>query len=201
MRTIATAAARLNARSRRPDLPALLAMRDRDRLPDPRPLLPAFPRGAALVWRGGDPDAAAPARAACRRLRIPFLWAGSATDARALGADGLHLRDDAAFRASELRAWRRHGGGTVTAAAHDFRSLRGAVALGVDAVLLSPVFPTRSHPGGRAVGITRFRSWVRACPLPVYALGGITPRAVRGLLSTDCAGIAGIDWVVSISIK
>jgi thiamine-phosphate pyrophosphorylase len=201
MRTIATVAARLNARSRNRGLPVLLAMRDAARLPDPRPFLPGFPVGAALIWRGGAPDAqAAATRARCLCLRIPFLWAGRAGEARALRADGLHLRDDRVFRAAEARAWRRRGGGLLTAAAHDFRGLRDAARL-ADAVLLSPVFPTRSHPGERAIGITRFRLWARAVAAPVYALGGVTERTARGLLSAPCVGIAGIDWVLSLPGK
>lgn len=198
MRTIATVAARLNARSRAP-LPALLAMRDAARLPDPRPLLPGFPRGAALVWRGGTLDArAAAARTACLRLGIPFLWAGRAAEALAMRADGLHLRDDPAFRASEARAWRRRGGGLLTGAAHGLRAVRECAALGMDAVLLSPVFPSASHPGGKAIGITRFRAWARAADVPVFALGGVTEKRARALLSARCAGIAGIDWVLAL---
>lgn len=182
-------------------MPALLAMSDRLRLPDPIPLLPRFPVDAALIHRGGtrDDDAAA-VRAACRHQGIPFLWAGSAADALALDADGLHLRDDATWRARQARAWRRRRPhALLTAAAHGPRALRAAAALGVDAVLLSPVFPTASHPGNTTIGISRFRWWVRACPCPVHALGGVTPRTARALFSTGCVGIAGIDWVLSLS--
>ncbi len=198
MRTIATVAARLNARSRAP-LPALLAMRDRARMPDPRPLLPGFPQGAALVWRGGILDAqAAATRAACLCLGVPFLWAGRAAEALAIRADGLRLRDDPAFRNAEARAWRRRGGGLLTGAAHGLRALRECAALGMDAVLLSPVFLTASHPSGKAIGICRFRAWTRAADIPVFALGGVTDKTARALLSADCAGIAGIDWVLSL---
>ena len=49
-----------------------------------------------------------------------------------------------------------------------------------DAVLLSPVFATRSHPGGRALGPLRFLMLARQSPLPVIALGGMTrQRAAR----------------------
>lgn len=203
VRTITTVAARLNARCRMgtkgPSLPALLAMSDRARLPDPVPKLPAFPKKAALVFRGGDTVQGRRARTACRRLGIPFIWAGTAADAIRLHADGLHLRDDATTRGREARVWRRRRGNALLfAAAHGSRAARSAAALGVDAILLSPVFPTASHPGAPCIGPARFRSWVRQAAVPVYALGGVTPATARTLLSTRCAGIAGIDWVLTL---
>ncbi|WP_337996334.1 thiamine phosphate synthase [Oleispirillum naphthae] len=198
MRTITTVAFRLNARSGDARLPALLAMSDRARLPDPVPFLRRFPRRAALVFRGGDAARGWAARAACRRLGVPFFWAGAAAEARFLSADGLHLRDDAAARQREARAWRRHGGALLFAAAHGPRAVRAAAAAGADAVLLSPVFPTASHPGAPAIGISRFRAWARAAGVPVYALGGVTPKTARALVSTPCVGIAGIDWVLAL---
>ena len=40
----------------------------------------------------------------------------------------------------------------VSAAAHDEASARRAARAGVDLILLSPVFPTNSHPGRPALG-------------------------------------------------
>ena len=69
--------------------------------------------------------------------------------------------------------------------------MRAALA-GVDAVLLSPVFPTKSHPGAAPIGPLRFAAWVRECPLPVYALGGVSLQSARRLASSGAAGFAGI---------
>jgi len=174
-------------------------MSDRARLPDPVPFLRRFPPGAALVFRGGDVARGWAARAACRRLGVPFFWAGGAAEALFLAADGLHLRDDRSARGREARTWRRRAGGALLfAAAHGPRALRAAGAARADAVLLSPVFPTESHPGESAIGISRLRAWARAAGAPVYALGGVTPRTARALLSTPCVGIAGIDWVLAL---
>jgi thiamine-phosphate pyrophosphorylase len=60
---------------------------------------------------------------------------------------------------------------------------------GADLVFVSPVFATRSHPGARALGRTRFRSLVRDCPVPLIALGGMDARNARSLGTYGWAGI------------
>lgn len=195
MRTIATVAARLNARCRDPRLPALIAMTDPLRLPDALAVAARLPKGAALIERTGTASTAL--QRLCKRRGVLLLIAGDAGCALALNADGLHLRDHAAQRARAARAWRRRRSrGLLLSAAHSARSLRAAAAAGADAVLLSPVFPTASHPGAPALGITRFRLIARQSTRPVYALGGVTPRTARGLLGTPAVGIAGIDWAL-----
>lgn len=194
MRTIATVAARLNARCRDRRLPALIAMTDPLRLPDARAVAARLPRGAALIERTGCTDPAL--QALCRRRGV-LLVVADACRALALGADGVHLRDDAVRRAREARAWRRRRPNRlIFAAAHSGRSLRAAIAAGADAILLSPVFPTASHPGAPTLGITRFRLLARQSARPVYALGGVTPRTAIGLSATPAIGIAGIDWAL-----
>ncbi len=192
MRTIATVAARLNARCPDPRLPALIAMTDPRRMPDAMAVAARLPKGAALVERTGSASAAL--RALCRRRGVLLVVAGDVARALRVGADGLHLRDHAASRAA-ARAWRRRRpDALILAAAHSGRALRAAVAAGADAILLSPVFPTASHPGARGLGITRFRLIARQSSRPVYALGGVTPQTVRALPATVAVGVAGIDW-------
>jgi thiamine-phosphate pyrophosphorylase len=73
------------------------------------------------------------------------------------------------------------------ATAHSLREL--ARARRADAALLSPVFPTRSHPGGKVLGPLRFRLLAQRSPVPVIALGGLNPRAARRLKWPRWAGI------------
>jgi thiamine-phosphate pyrophosphorylase len=87
--------------------------------------------------------------------------------------------------------------GLVTAAAHSRRAIVAAARAGVDAVLISPVFSTRSHPDGSTLGVTRFAAlarFARSLGLGVYALGGITDATkIRRLNQSGATGIAGID--------
>ena len=57
------------------------------------------------------------------------------------------------------------------------------------ALLLSPVFPTRSHPGSKALGPLRFRLLAARAQVPVIALGGMSPRTARRLGWPCWAGI------------
>jgi thiamine-phosphate pyrophosphorylase len=79
----------------------------------------------------------------------------------------------------------------VTASAHNRRELKAAEQAGADLVFLSPVFPTRSHPGARPLGAGRFSLLAHQVRLPVIALGGMNAAKARRLSSAH--GWAGID--------
>ncbi len=97
------------------------------------------------------------------------------------------------------RPGRSRGAGLVTAGAHDRAGMLAAFRGGADLVFLSPVFPTSSHPGGRALGPVRFGLAVRGAPGPVMALGGMTEPRFRQLQALGAAGYGAIDgWVEKV---
>jgi thiamine-phosphate pyrophosphorylase len=111
--------------------------------------------------------------------------------------DDPYRADLAARLVKEARGqtWRKPGW-LVTAAAHSPQALFRAWRSGADAALLSPVFPTTSHPKTRPMGIMRFASWCGASPLAVYALGGVTPANARRLKDCGAEGVAGIGGFI-----
>jgi len=170
-------------------------MTDGVRMADPIPSVRALPRGSAVILRHyGVPGRAAIARqlaAICRAQGLLLLVAGDARLAAAVGAAGVHLPEAMVPRAGRLvheKRWRRW---LVTASAHSPLSLRRAAAA-ADAVLLAPVFPTASHPLAPALGPLKFAALCRTSPIPVYALGGVTPATARRLKGSGLAGVAGI---------
>jgi thiamine-phosphate pyrophosphorylase len=177
-------------------VPACILIAERARLPDPEPAIGRLPRGSAVILRdyGALDRAAHAARLVrlCRSRRLRLLVAGDGRLAVAVGGHGLHLPERAAC--SGDRRWRlwRKPGWLVTAAAHSPRAAALARRAGVDALLLSPVFATASHPGAVPLGPLRFAAWARAARLPVYALGGITALTTRRLAGGGAAGIAAI---------
>lgn len=194
MSNLAKVARRLNARhgaARR--LPPLVLPTDAVRLPNPAPAVARLPRGTIVIVRHSDDGArAALARdllPICRRRGLRLLIAGDWRLALRLGADGLHLPE---AMARQARRWRRRPSWLVTAAAHSRPAMRRAAQAGADAVLLSPVFPTASHPGRGALGPVRFAALAVRQPLAVYALGGITEVTAPRLLGTGAVGIAAI---------
>jgi thiamine-phosphate pyrophosphorylase len=176
---------------------SLAFMTDRRRIADPEPIMRVLPAGSAVIYRDRDDprrDAIARRyRAICKGRGILFLVAGDARLAAEIGADGAHvssaeLRDGPLFdRRTAARSLR-----IVTAACHDGDELSRAAAIGADVALLSPVFPTRSHPGAEHLGPARLRALAAASPLPVLALGGVDDRNAALLRGANVAGLAAI---------
>jgi thiamine-phosphate pyrophosphorylase len=163
------------------------------RTPDPLALAARLPRGAALVYRHfGDRGAAATAqrlRTVTRARGVRLLIGQDVALARRVGADGVHLPERLAHRASTLK--RAHPGWIVTSAAH---SLRAAHASCGDAVVLSVALPSRSASAtGPALGPIRLANRVRAAGRPAYALGGVNAGTARRLLETGVIGLAAVD--------
>lgn len=79
------------------------------------------------------------------------------------------------------------------ATAHDMAEIAAANRTQADALLLSPVFPTRSHPGGAVLGPLRFRLLAARAQMPAIALGGMTPDTARRLDWPRWAAIDGLS--------
>ena len=192
-RNLARAAAHLAAH-RRLAVPPLALMTDDERLADPLAAACALPRGSMVVVRARDAAkrmALAQALMKLSRVRgLIVLIADDAALAASCGADGLHLPQTRLGDAMHQRA--RHPAWLITASAHSLAALGKAIRLPVDAVFLSPVFATKSHPGRAALTAVRANLIARAgASLPVYALGGIDARSA-GLLAKSFFGIAAI---------
>lgn len=200
MKTLAEAARQLKPRHPVHSLPRLILMTDSLRLPDPGIAIRNLPRGSAVILREMNRESRAKLarriRPLCRCRRMRLLIANDWRLAREIAGDGLHLSEASVRRASRRWMSSRRPGWMVTSAAHSPRAVRLAAALGVDAVLLSPVFATRSHPGAPTIGPLRFARWVRESPIPVYALGGIDVPGARRLRHSGAAGFAAIGGLL-----
>ena len=110
--------------------------------------------------------------------------------AATIGAGGLHLAAADPFPA--------HPRGLVIGrSCHAVEDLHAAAAEGADYATVSPVFATLSKPGyGPALGTTRLAELVGATPVPVVALGGITPANARSCLAAGAAGVAVMGTVM-----
>lgn len=176
-------------------LPPLILLTDDVRLPDPFGVAASLPRGCAVILRHRDQAARA---ALAQRLRkithehdVLLLISQDARLARAVGADGLHLPERLAGTAAHWKTLQPNW--FVTAAAHSAASLAAAARARADAVLLAPVFPTRSHPERATLGVLRASNIARQIPVPAYALGGVNCRTAMRLTGSSFAGIAAIE--------
>jgi thiamine-phosphate pyrophosphorylase len=166
---------------RRQPLPRLWLMTDERQGEGLWAALDRLPRGAGIVFRHYG---LRPAERRClfervrkiaARRRLLLLAAG----AQPLPGDG------------------RHGAptrrGLASASVHDLRALKAAERAGVHLVFLSPVFATRSHPGGKTLGRVRFGMVARHARVPVIALGGVGARRGRSLRALGAYGWGAID--------
>ena len=116
--------------------------------------------------------------------------------ALAVGADGVHLGGHSLPTGEARRVlgpdkW-------IGVSAHpgdDFSSLAKG---GADFITFGPVFSTPSKAAfGPPAGLVALADICRRCPLPVYALGGITPAHCPELKETGIAGVAMISSLLA----
>ena len=83
-------------------------------------------------------------------------------------------------------------GSRCIAACHDLVSLQRAQQLGFDAVTLSPVLYTQTHPDTVVLGWECLADYAKTCDIPVFALGGLTQSDLQLAQQHHAYGIAGI---------
>lgn len=179
----------------RKGLPRLLFFTDPARTPDPRPAIARLPKGAGVVFRAFAMTHRVELGRALARIarvrRLTFFVGADAGLAVAIRADGVHLPEASAGRRGRVQALRRRF--IVTAAAHSWPAVLRAQRSGVDAVIVSPVFTSRSPSAGRPLGRLTFSRMARAARLPLYALGGVNSETMCHLMRTGATGVAAID--------
>jgi thiamine-phosphate pyrophosphorylase len=143
-----------------------------------------LPPGTGVVVRHytlPEPERQALARAIAER-GLFVAYAGTDKQARAAGAHASY-----GTRSSTLP--RLHP-------VHNAREIARAERTGAALLLLSPVFPTRSHPRAQVLGPRRFARMAQNARTPVIALGGMTPKRFERLRLHGAAGWAAIDaWI------
>lgn len=169
-----------------PDLWLLSDARNDELLPR---ALRALPRGSAFVYRHYHLDPRA------RRERFDdlaravldgghlLILSGSDDQARAWGAAGSYGPPEAIGEAPQLLR---------IAAVHDGHEIAHANASGADAVMLSPVFATRTHPNIPPLGPEKFHALAALAEMPVIALGGMTFERAKELGWSRWAAIDGL---------
>ncbi|MCW1431776.1 thiamine phosphate synthase [Novosphingobium sp. JCM 18896] len=152
-------------------------------------VLARLPRGSGLIYRHYHlPPAERRARfeplARLARQRGHWLvLAGNAAEARAWRTDGAYGSPTMLSAGPALLR---------LATAHSLAEIANARRARADAILLSPAFATRSHPGAKGLGPMRFRLLAARAGLPVIALGGIDARRARRLGGHAWAAIDGL---------
>lgn len=120
-----------------------------------------------------------------RRRGHVVALSGPAEMARRWGADAIY--------GAPPRLQRRAGLARL-ATVHSLLELAAAHRAGADTIFLSPIFETRSHPGGGALGPLRAATIAQRSLCPVILLGGMTEKRWKRMRALPCVdGWAAID--------
>ena len=114
--------------------------------------------------------------------------------ALAAGADGVHLRVDSP-PASRVRTM-VPGGFTIGRAVHSIEEIDAAIADGgCDYLTFGTVFPSAGKPPEHPIaGVEALTGACARSPLPVIAIGGITPERETIVARAGAAGLAAVGW-------
>ncbi len=110
----------------------------------------------------------------------------------AVDADGIHLSSADIPGIAAVRQWMNDPFKSVSVSCHNSAELQQAHVCGADFALLSPVFPTRSHPGAAHLGAEKFQKLASEAMLPVVALGGIDASNCHTLKGYGMAVISAL---------
>ena len=105
--------------------------------------------------------------------------------ANEVGADGVQLTGEQLAAATA-----RPDVALCAASCHTLEELQRASALGLDFALLSPVQPTKSHPGAAHLGWESFAELATSSAIPIYALGGLQSEDMECAWEHGAHGIA-----------
>ncbi|CAB1128843.1 Thiamine-phosphate synthase [Candidatus Hydrogenisulfobacillus filiaventi] len=153
----------------------------------------AAPDLDAVILRAKALSAGQQLQVASRLLQVlaggpPLLVADRADVARAAGTAGVHLPGDGLPPAA-VRAW--WPSALISVSVHVRDGLHYPPA--ADWAVLGHAFPTRSKPGLAPLGEAGVARAVAGAPLPVLAIGGITPDTVPRLATAGLAGVVVVD--------
>ena len=135
------------------------------------------------------------ARELCEKYQAQLLVNSHVELARQLSV-GLHL-NSRQLMACDKRPLTN--GQWLAASVHNEAELHKANLLGVDFIVISPVLPTRSHPGASVLDWDGFERLVKQASMPVYALGGMSANKLARTKQNGAHGIAAISafWQAS----
>lgn len=155
--------------------------------------LAALPSGSGFVFRHYHLDPRQRRRRfdhlskiARKNDHLVILSRASWAEVAEWGADGT-------YAAPGCRLGQRPSTGWLLTTAHDEQELAAAATCKADGVFLSPVFPSRSHPKGEALGPKRFLTLANESTTPVIALGGMTRERAKALPWPRWGAIDGLS--------
>lgn len=160
------------------------------RYADPVEIVKRLPIGCGVIIRHYDDPGRvkliSSIKQAAKAKALPILIAGDDSLAADAQVAGVHWPAWAKPQAADEDIISVH-------AVHNEAELYRAAQYQADAVIISPIFPTRSHEGLHYLGIKGLEQLLNKTHLPAYVMGGITLERLAGLSHLNISGFAGIS--------
>ncbi|MCG8377898.1 MAG: Nudix family hydrolase [Proteobacteria bacterium] len=126
------------------------------------------------------------------RYNSRLILNGSINDINNYAIDGIHLKSTQLYQFIDRPIGTEF---LLGASCHNENDIDQAKKIGVDYLFISPVNSTKSHPGIKGIGWSRFKELVSDAELPVYALGGMSRPDLKIAKQSGASGIAVISSV------
>ena len=138
---------------------------------------------------------ATPLREATRRHEARLLVNDRADVALAVEADGVQRTHDS-LPVAALRGI-APAGFLIGASVHSLEDAREGADQGADFLVFGPIWDTPSKRAyGPPRGLEALRRVTARTPVPILAIGGITPQRVRDALAAGATGVAVISAIL-----
>lgn len=198
-RKLSEIADELNHQSGFNHLPSLIFITDQKAQPCPETVIDQLPIGSMVIFRDyahkNRNELGQALRYIAKARGIKFLVAGDISLTLMVAADGIHLPEHLISQAINIKT--EHPDLYITVSCHTEEAILVAMKNGVDAVLLGPVFPTKSHPETfdeptLTIGAEGLKKICEKFSFPIYALGGVNQKTAEKIVHCGATGIAAI---------
>ena len=127
--------------------------------------------------------------ALCRKEEVLCFLHSRIPSAKELNCRNLHLSVPAldAMMPEERRQLREEFD-RISVSCHSMEDMQFAVECGASQIVLGTIFETDCKKGLKGSGTGFVREICRACPVPVYAIGGITPERLPEVMEAGAVG-------------
>ena len=127
--------------------------------------------------------------ALCRKEEVLCFLHSRIPSAKELNCRNLHLSVPAldAMMPEERRQLREEFD-RISVSCDSMEDMQFAVDCGASQIVLGTIFETDCKKGLKGSGTGFVREICRACPVPVYAIGGITPERLPEVMEAGAAG-------------
>lgn len=125
----------------------------------------------------------------CREEDVNCLLHSRITIAKSLGCGRIHLSIPVleSMKEEERRNLRKDFQ-EISVSCHSMEDMKTAVKNGATQIILGTIFETECKKGLRGKGLEFVREICKACPVPVYAIGGINMERLPQVMDAGAAG-------------